>query len=142
VPLSSIAELSVESGPTQIDRYDRERYVTVSADLDGISLGDARNAALALPLMGNLPDGVRILDDGMVELMNETFRGFGLAIVTGVLCVFCVLVLLFKDFFQPITILSALPLSMGGAFAALLVAGRSEEHTSESSHVKISYAVF
>ena len=123
VPLSSIAELSVESGPTQIDRYDRERYVTVSADLDGISLGDARNAALALPLMGNLPDGVRILDDGMVELMNETFRGFGLAIVTGVLCVFCVLVLLFKDFFQPITILSALPLSMGGAFAALLVAG-------------------
>lgn len=123
VPLSSIADLSVESGPTEIGRYDRQRFVTVSADLNGITLGDARTAAFNLPVLKDRPDSVHILEDGMVEMMNETFRGFGIAIVTGVFCVFCVLVLLFKDFFQPVTILSALPLSMGGAFVALLVTG-------------------
>src|SRR3546814_16770794 len=44
-----------------------------------------------------------------------------MAIVVGILCVYCVLVLLFKDFIQPITILSAIPLSIGGAFFGLLV---------------------
>ena len=48
-----------------------------------------------------------------------------MAIVVGVLCVFSVLVLLFRDFLQPVTILSAIPLSLGGALVALLVA-RSE----------------
>jgi multidrug efflux pump subunit AcrB len=46
-----------------------------------------------------------------------------MAVVVAVLCVFCVLILLFKDFLQPITILSAIPLSLGGAFVALLVTG-------------------
>lgn len=123
VPLSSISDLSIESGPTEIGRYDRQRFVTISADLNGITLGDARTAAFNLPVLKDRPDTVHILEDGMVEMMNETFRGFGIAIVTGVFCVFCVLVLLFKDFFQPVTILSALPLSMGGAFVALLVTG-------------------
>ena len=51
--------------------------------------------------------------------MKELFGSFGLAMVTGILCVYMVLVLLFKDFLQPITILAALPLSVGGAFLAL-----------------------
>lgn len=55
--------------------------------------------------------------------MEDLFSGFGLAMIFGILCVFCVLVLLFKDFFQPITILSALPLSFGGSIIALLIAG-------------------
>src|SRR5262249_36877956 len=53
--------------------------------------------------------------------MKELFGSFGLAMVTGILCVYMVLVLLFKDFLQPITILAALPLSVGGAFLALLL---------------------
>ena len=121
VPLSSVAELSVESGPTQIDRYDRQRYITVSAELNGLSLGDARNAAHQLPALKNMPEGVTTREDGMVELMTQTFRGFGIALFTGVICVYAVLVLLFKDFLQPITILSALPFSIGGAFLALML---------------------
>jgi multidrug efflux pump subunit AcrB len=125
VPLSSIAELTVESGPTQLDRYDRRRYVAVNADLAGYPLGDALAAARELPSMAGRPSSVDFLELGDVELMTELFTGFGVAIATGVLCVLCVLVLLFKDFLQPVTILSALPLSIGGSFIALLITGGS-----------------
>jgi len=50
---------------------------------------------------------------------------FVMAMVTGILCVYCVLVLLFKDFKQPLTILSALPLAIGGALGSLVIFGYS-----------------
>jgi multidrug efflux pump subunit AcrB len=123
VPLASVADISVESGPTQIDRYDRHRYVTVNADLGGGALGAALAEAQALPSMKNRPSSVQILESGDAEIMVELFAGFGIAIITGIVCVLCVLIILFKDFLQPITILSAIPLSVGGSFIALLVAG-------------------
>jgi multidrug efflux pump subunit AcrB len=122
VPLSSVASLSVESGPSQIDRYDRKRYVTVNADLGTIPLGKALQAAKALPAVRNMPSSVRLDETGSAEIMTELASGFVVAIVTALLCVYCVLVLLFKDFTQPVTILSAIPLSIGGALVALLVA--------------------
>lgn len=121
--LSSIADISISNGPSQIDRYDRERYVTVSADLGGTALGEALKEAMALPAIKNMPSSVKVIEMGETEIMNELFTGFGIAILTGIMCVFCVLVLLFKDFFQPITILSALPLSFGGSIIALLATG-------------------
>ena len=69
----------------------------------------------------NLPPGVRVTEVGDAEVMAELFASFGLAMLTGVLCIYIVLVLLFKDFLQPVTILGALPLSIGGAFVALLI---------------------
>lgn len=56
-------------------------------------------------------------------MMKELFAGFGTAMVAGILAIYIVLVLLFKDFFQPITILAALPLSLGGAFVGVTVGG-------------------
>jgi multidrug efflux pump subunit AcrB len=123
VPLSSVAALSLESGPTQIDRYDRHRYVTVSADLGGTALGTAQAQVDALPSVRNMPSSVQLIQTGDAEMQAELTSGFSMAVVVAVLCVFCVLVLLFKDFLQPITILSAIPLSLGGAFMALLVTG-------------------
>ncbi|HEY4316022.1 MAG TPA: efflux RND transporter permease subunit [Herbaspirillum sp.] len=122
VPLSSVASLSVESGPSQISRYDRHRYVTVNADLGGLPLGAALSAASALPSVKGLPSSVRLIQTGDAEIAAELASGFGMAIVVGILCVYCVLTLLFKDFLQPVTILSAIPLSLGGAFVALLAA--------------------
>ncbi len=122
VPLASVADISLGSGPSQIDRYDRERYVKVSADLGGFPLGTAFEAAKALPAMQALPSGVVLRDSGDAEFMTELFGSFALAMLIGVLCVYCVLVLLFEDFFQPLTILSAVPLSLGGAFVGLMVA--------------------
>jgi multidrug efflux pump subunit AcrB len=53
--------------------------------------------------------------------MKDLLSGFGIAMAAGVLCVYCVLVLLFHDFGHPLVILCALPLSLGGAFVAMLL---------------------
>ena len=79
----------------------------------------------ALPSLRNLPPGVRQATVGDAEVMGELFASFGLAMLTGVLCIYIVLVLLFKDFLHPFTILAALPLSLGGAFVGLLIAQKS-----------------
>ncbi len=121
VPLSSVAELSFESGPSQINRQDRRRYVTLNADLGGQPLGPALDAVKALPSLQHLPASVQIVEAGDAEMMMELIGGFGMAILIGLMCVYCVLVLLFHDFFQPFTILSAVPLSLGGAFVAMLM---------------------
>lgn len=57
--------------------------------------------------------------------MNELFGEFAIAIVAGVRLVYGVLVLLFHDFAQPLTIMAALPLSVGGALGLLLAAGEA-----------------
>src|SRR3546814_8183519 len=121
VPLASVASLSMESGPAQIDRYDRQRYVTIGADLGGMALGAATTAAHELPVAKSLPSSVKLIQTGDAELQAELSGAFIMAIVVGILGVYCVLVLLFKDFIQQITILSAIPLSIGGAFFGLLV---------------------
>ena len=69
--------------------------------------------------------GARVAEVGDAERMTELFTSFGLAMLTGVLCIYIVLVLLFKDFLHPVTILAALPLSLGGAFVGLLIAQKS-----------------
>ena len=125
VPLENIANISIASGPAQIDRYDRSRNVTISVGLEGRALGDTNMAVEALPSIKNLPQGVRRIASGDVEGMQELFSSFFLAMFAGVLCVYAVLVLLFHDFTQPVTILAALPLSVGGAFGLLALFGFS-----------------
>jgi len=123
IPLEQVASLELRGGPAQIARYDRRRQVTIEAELGGMALGDALNAALALPSIVNLPSTVQVIESFDAELMAELGTSFGLALVVGLLSIYAVLVLLFRDFLQPITILSAIPLSVGGAFVGLLLGG-------------------
>ena len=125
VMLGQIASLDMSGGPALIDRYDRSRNITFEIELSGLQLGDVAAAVQQLPAVKNLPPGVRIVEVGDAEVMGELFLSFGLAMLTGVLCIYIVLVLLFKDFLQPGTILVALPLSLGGAFVGLLLANKS-----------------
>jgi multidrug efflux pump subunit AcrB len=125
VPLNQVATLGINAGPSVIDRYDRARNVNFEIELQGQPLGDVTAAVQELPSIKNLPPGVAQRNIGDAEVMEELFASFGLAMLTGVLCIFVVLVLLFKDFLQPVTILAALPLSLGGAFVGLLMAGKS-----------------
>jgi multidrug efflux pump subunit AcrB len=76
-----------------------------------------------LPSVRTLPAAVHKLDTGDAEQMAEILGGFGFAILTGIVCIYLILVVLFHDFLQPVTILSALPFALGGAFVALLVTG-------------------
>ncbi|RZG87592.1 efflux RND transporter permease subunit [Acinetobacter sp. WCHAc060033] len=125
VMLGTIAQVEIESGPSQIDRFNRLRNINFSIELNNQPLGDIAAAVDQLPTMKNLPPTVKRTDIGDAEVMAELFASFGLAMLTGVLCIYVVLVLLFKDFLQPITILVALPLSLGGAFVLLLLAKSS-----------------
>jgi hydrophobe/amphiphile efflux-1 (HAE1) family protein len=125
VPLSVIADVKLDQGPTSISRYDRERQATVAADLVGsAALGDATKKIYELPVMKSLPKGVKVSPSGDAESLNELSDGFATAITAGLMMVYAVLVLLFGTFLQPITILFSLPLSIGGAIAALLVTGK------------------
>ncbi|MEN9484668.1 MAG: hypothetical protein RJB37_2548 [Pseudomonadota bacterium] len=121
VPLSSVATLEMASGPAQIDRYDRQRNINFEIELNGVPLGEVERLAQALPSLQQLPPGVMQTTVGDAEAMAELFQSFSLAMLTGVLCIYIVLVLLFKDFIQPVTILAALVLSIPGAFLALFV---------------------
>jgi multidrug efflux pump subunit AcrB len=121
VMLGNVARISIDSGPAEIDRYDRLRNVNFEIELNQQPLGEVEERALALPSLRNLPPGVIQTTVGDAEAMNELFQSFGLAMLTGVLCIYIVLVLLFKDFVQPVTILAALVLSIPGAFLALFI---------------------
>jgi len=121
VMLANIASLSLVGGPAEIDRYDRLRNVNFEIALNGKALGEVERQALALPSLAKLPPGIIQTTVGDAETMGELFSSFGLAMGTGVLCIYIVLVLLFKDFVQPVTILAALVLSVPGAFLALFV---------------------
>src|SRR5690606_14035877 len=124
--LDAVADVYFQAGPGQIDRRDRKRQVTVQADLaPGAQLGNATAAVNKLPVMQNLPPGVTQVSAGDTQAMGELFGGFLVAIFAGVGLVYAVMVLLFRSFFKPITIISALPLAVGGAFFGLLVMGQS-----------------
>lgn len=125
VSLGSVAEVTMGSGPSQIDRLDRSRNVTLSVELNGRPIGEVQREAMALPALKSLPTGVHRVDQGEVQRMGELFQSFGVAMAIGVFCIYAVLVLLFHDFLQPGTILCALPLALGGALMALWLTQQS-----------------
>ena len=123
VPLMSVADVSLGAGPARITRLDRSRNVNIEVDLHGQPLGDAIEKAAMLPSLKSLPSGVRQVPSGEAEFMLELFAGFTQAMIVGILCVYLLLVLLFREFLQPLTILAALPPSIGGALVFLFITG-------------------
>lgn len=125
VTLDTVAQLEMGSGSAQITRFDRRRSVSIKADVGGAPLGEVNEAIAKLPAIQQLPADVKQVQYGDSERMGQLFEDFGVAMVAGVLLVYCVLVLLFHDFAQPLTIMAALPLSIGGALGLLLLSGEA-----------------
>jgi hydrophobe/amphiphile efflux-1 (HAE1) family protein len=125
VMLGQVATLELSSGPAVIKRFNRARNIQFDIEVAGIPLGEVTKAVQELPSIKNLPAGVTQTEVGDAEVMVEFFLSFVLAMFTGVLCIYIVLVLLFKQFLQPFSILAALPLSIGGAVIGLLVTGKA-----------------
>jgi multidrug efflux pump subunit AcrB len=125
VPLKTVADLSFGQGPSAVRRYNQTRRVFIEADLSpGVQFGTANKKVFALPTLMHLPQGVHLVPKGDSEYFGEMIKSFALAIGAGILMVLAVLVLLFVRVFQPLTILSALPLSLGGAALALVITGQ------------------
>jgi multidrug efflux pump subunit AcrB len=85
--------------------------------------GDALAAVKALPAVQSRPAQVALVESGDAEMLGQLFGGFMWALAIGVLCKYAVQVLLYKDWLQPLTVLSTLPLCVGGALLALMLTG-------------------
>jgi len=125
VPLKAVADISFGEGPTRVRRYNQSRRLFIDADLKGAELGPAMKAIYNLPTLKMLPQGVHRVDVGDAKYMNELIGNMAIAMGTGILMVFAVLVLLFARVLQPITIMISLALSIGGVVLALLITGFS-----------------
>ena len=121
VPLAAVADITMASGPSQIARYQRQRNVTFTAELNGRPLGEVMQEVQQLPSVKSLPQGVSFLNTGDAEVFVELVIGFAIAMVAGLVCIYMVLLLLFNHALMPLTILTAVPLCAGGAFGALLI---------------------
>ena len=125
VPLSRVAEVSFGSGPTTIQRYNQNRRTFIGADLaQGVVKGDAMKKINALPTMANLPDGVSNAPFGEDEWQQEMMQSFGIALGSGILLVFAVLVLLYKRFMSPLVNMGSLLLAPLGGLLALALIGQ------------------
>ncbi|MCX7889721.1 MAG: efflux RND transporter permease subunit [Rhodobacteraceae bacterium] len=125
VTLGAIADVRLGSAPSEISRLDRSRDVTISIELNGRNLSDVNAEVQALSSYRNLPSGVSFAEQGDLKRQTELFTSFASAMAIGIFCVYAVLVLLFHDFLQPITILTALPLALGGALFPQVITGTS-----------------
>ncbi|MBY0448195.1 MAG: efflux RND transporter permease subunit [Hyphomonadaceae bacterium] len=124
VRLDSVADVRFAAGETTIERRNRQRSVAINANLAFGQLGGALAAVEALPAAKNLPEGVALVRGGQSEELGESISAFMTALFWGLLFVYLVLVLLYRDFFQPLTIMTGLPLCLAGAIIGLLVSGQ------------------
>jgi multidrug efflux pump subunit AcrB len=125
VPLSRVAQISFGSGPTTIQRYNQNRRIFVGADLaPGVIKSDAMKTINALPTMANLPLGVSNAPFGEDEWQAEMMQSFMIALLSGILLVFAVLVLLYKRFMSPLVNMGSLLLAPLGGLIALALLGQ------------------
>jgi len=125
VPLNVVAKIEFGAGPTQIRRFNQIRRIVVGADFaPGVIESQARNAINNLPLMKNLPQGVRKLEAGNSKFQNEMIANFIIAVISGILLVFAVLVLLYKRIMPPFVNMGSLLLAPLGGTLALHIAGQ------------------
>jgi multidrug efflux pump subunit AcrB len=122
VPLKRVAEIKFGAGPTQIQRYNQSRRIFVGADLEpGALQGDVREEIDKLPIMQNLPTGVTRDAVGDEKWQQELIANFIIAVVSGVLLVFGVLVLLYRRFVSPLVNMTSLLLAPLGGLIALAI---------------------
>lgn len=124
VPLKVVADIGFGAGPTELRRYNQVRRIVIGADLaPGLVTGDAMKQINALPFWDNLPKGVQRLNIGDQKWQLELLTNFAIAVVSGVLLVFAVLVLLYKRVMAPLVNMGSLLLAPLGAGLALHLTG-------------------
>ena len=125
VPLSRVATISLGSGPTSIERYNQSRRTFITADIaPGLAEGDVKELVNKLPILTNLPMGVSNAPYGSDEIQQEMLANFQIALVSGILLVFAVLVLLYHRVISPLVNMGSLFLAPFGGMLALWIAGQ------------------
>jgi multidrug efflux pump subunit AcrB len=125
VPLKAVAEVGFGSGPTTIQRSNQLRRLSIGADLaPGVVQGDVWTRVNNLPTVKHLPQGIQQMNLGDQKWQAELLFNFAIALISGVLLVFAVLVLLYRRFLAPFVNMGSLILAPLGAAVALHVAGQ------------------
>lgn len=122
VPLPQVTQTVYTTSPTQIKRYDRQNQITISANLNGIPLGDFNTAFNKKLAEIKLPEGYQFVATGQSQQMKDAFTGIIMALAMAVLFIFFVLAAQFESYIDPFAIMLALPLAIIGAILGLLFA--------------------
>jgi HAE1 family hydrophobic/amphiphilic exporter-1 len=125
VRLGDIADVKFSSGPTQIDRESRQRQVIVYANTVGASTGEVLNKVKELIPDLNLPLGYTYKFVGQAQMMQDSFKEIGKALLLAVILIYMVLAAEFESFVHPLTIMLSLPFSLVGAILGLLISGKT-----------------
>jgi multidrug efflux pump subunit AcrB len=124
VPLKVVADIGFGMGPSQIQRFNQERRIVISADLaPGAVAGEQRAKIMLLPAMKNLPSNVHFAAAGDAKWQEEMIQNFIIALISGVLLVFAVLVLLYRRVIPPLVNMASLLLAPLGGAIGLHIAG-------------------
>jgi HAE1 family hydrophobic/amphiphilic exporter-1 len=124
VQLASVAHWSEERGPSQIDRFNRQRTVTILANPDGISLGDAVKAAREAAKELEMPPQYEISFSGQAKTLGDTGYYFAIAFILSALFMYLILAAQFESWIHPISILSALPVTIPFGLLSLMLFGQ------------------
>ncbi|HSW64587.1 MAG TPA: efflux RND transporter permease subunit [Dissulfurispiraceae bacterium] len=124
IEASSLIEIREGGGPSTISRVDRQRAITLFANLERKPLGEAMNE-LNVISSKVLPPGFSGAYKGTADIMGESFFYLLVALVLGIVLAYMILAAQFESFIQPITVLLSMPFSFIGAFTALLVTGNT-----------------
>lgn len=123
IPLIAVADIQEKEGPVQIERLTQQRYVKVTANLNGISLGDGAKKAEQIIADLDTPQGVTVSLGGQVEDQGDTFSSLTVIFVIGLLLVFMVMAAQFESLVDPFIILFAIPFTLVGVILAFLITG-------------------
>lgn len=123
IPLIAVADIQEQEGPVQIERLTQQRYVKVTTNLNGISLGDGAKKAEQIIADLDTPQGVTVSLGGQVEDQGDTFSSLTVIFVIGLLLVFMVMAAQFESLVDPLIILFAIPFTLVGVILAFLITG-------------------
>ena len=123
VPLSEMVSTNMSNTPSEINRQDLTRQVVISANLDGLPLGEAMNQVKAIASRMKLAPGYRVVFSGEGEDMVESFGYMAEALLLAVIFVYLILAAQFESFIDPFAIMLSLPLSIVGMAGMLFLTG-------------------
>ncbi len=123
VKVSDVAQLKSDYGPASIDRYNRQRQISVNANLQGVPLGEVLAAARVKVDELHLKAGYQAVFGGSARTLAEASSNFTIALVLAIIFIYMVLASQFNSFVHPLTIMTALPLSLPAGLLALMAFG-------------------
>jgi HAE1 family hydrophobic/amphiphilic exporter-1 len=123
VKVSDVAQLKNDYGPASIDRYNRQRQISVNGNLQGVPLGEVLAAARQKVEELHLKPGYQAVFGGSARTFAEASNNFTIAIVLAVIFIYMVLASQFNSFVHPLTIMTSLPLSLPAGLLALMAFG-------------------